>query len=166
MKTFYTLGFILIFASCFSTTMQAQDTTKTQKKLLDILPLKDGKVTYTNTIQVDSVSQEEIYKRAKEWLAHNYEFPTLDEKDELVSRGYILYGLFKISQTITIKIKYGKYKYEITDFTITNNHVDYPLEGYYGSFTRKADYKYIDRRVNEHIASLEQAIKKKKEDVW
>ncbi len=83
MKTFYALNLILIFAFGFSQSIIAQE------KLKDILPLKDGKVTYIGVIQVDGISKEEIYKRAKLWLAYNFEYSKFDEKDKLISRFYM-----------------------------------------------------------------------------
>ena len=162
MKTFLALNFMLVFAFGFSQTISGQE------KLKDILPLKDGKVMYTNVIQVDSISKEVICRHAKQWLAHNFEYTKVDDKDELISRGYIQYGLFKIWQTITIKIKDRKYKYEITDFTFSDGNVFQNIEGNYGSLTKKADYKYIDDHVTKIILSLEQAIKTdtNKEDNW
>jgi len=162
MKTIYALSFILVFSLGFLPTISGQE------KLRDILPLKDGKVTYTNVIHVDSISKEEIYKRAKQWLAHNFEYTKNDDKDELINRGYIQYGLFKIWQTITIKIKNGKYKYEITDFTFSDGHIDQNIEGNYGSITKKSDSKFIDDHITKSIILLEQAIKTdtSKEDNW
>jgi hypothetical protein len=162
MKTFYALSFIIVFAFGFSPTISGQE------KLKDILPLKDGKVTYTNVILVDSISKEEIYKRAKQWLAQNFEYTKNDDNDLLISRGYIQYGMFKFWHTIIIKIKDGKYKYEITDFTFSDGNVDQNIEGNYISLTKKSDFKYIDDHVTKIIISLEQAIKTdtSKEDNW
>jgi hypothetical protein len=87
MKTIYALSFFFFFALGFSSTISGQE------KLNGVLPLKDGKVTYTNIILVDSLSKQEIYKRAKQWLAYNFEYTKVDDKDELISRGYIQYGL-------------------------------------------------------------------------
>jgi Domain of unknown function (DUF4468) with TBP-like fold len=143
-------------------------TTTAQEKLKDILPLKNGKVTYSGVIQVDSLSQEEIYARARSWLAYNYEYSKLDDKGELINKGYFQYGIYRVWNTITIKIKSGRYKYEISDFKMDEKGTEYDLEGSYGSLTKKADFNYIDKHINEIIPSLEAAIKTEpaKEDNW
>jgi hypothetical protein len=77
------------------------------------------------------------------------------------------YSLFKFWQTITIKIKDGKYKYEITNFTFSDDHVDKNIEDNYRSLTKKSDFKYLDDHINKIIILLEQAIKtNNKEDNW
>ena len=76
--------------------------------------------------------------------------------------------MFKFGHTITIKIKNGKYKYEISDFTWSDGHVDQNIEHNYNSITKKSDYKYLDEHVNKKIELLEQAIKMEinKDDNW
>ena len=148
MKSLLCLTLILVF----SITVQAQD------KLKGILPLMNGKVTYTSVIQVDSVPAEEIYNRAKLWLSNNFEYIKLDDKDKIMSRGYIKYGNFKILLTLTIKIKDGRYKYELTDFKWVdygNGYMqEYDLEKPHRSVTNRYDYRYIDTHVNDLITLL------------
>ena len=75
--TFLLLAFIL------PNTLNAQD------EISDYLPSKDGKIIYSNVIQVDSVSKSELYRRAKRWLSANYDFIVLDyiDKQELYAKG-------------------------------------------------------------------------------
>jgi len=147
-----------------------------QEKLKDILPLINSKVTYTNIITVDNVSKDEIYNRAKHWLAYNYDRFKIDSKDELICQGHITVGYAQIWQTVTIKIKDGRYKYEVTNFQVvmhdvsngSSMEVDAPLEKYHSLFGigEKTGYKNIDNQISELIESLEEAIKTEKVDNW
>jgi len=166
MRTFLTLIFTLILLIPINA----------QEKLKDLLPLMNDKVTYTNIIKVDSVSKDEIYNRAKHWLAYNYDNFKIDNKDELISRGHIQVGYAQIWQTITIKIKDGRYKYEITNFQVIMHNVsdgssvevDAPLEKYHSIFGLgdKNGFKNIDNQISKLIESLEEAIKTEKVDNW
>lgn len=164
MKSLLCLTFILVFPM----------TVKSQDKLKGILPLVNGKVTYTNVIQTDSLSAEEIYNRAKLWLVNNFEFIKLDAKDKLISKGYIQYRSLRISLMLTIKIKNERYKYEFTDFKWVDYEKNYTIESDiekpHNSITRKYDFKYIDAHVNEFVTLLKGAInsstKPDQEEQW
>lgn len=166
MRTFLTLIF----------TLGSFISINAQEKLKDILPLINNKVTYMNVIKVDSVSKEKIYNRARHWLAYNYDNFKIDSKDELICKGYIPVGYVQIWQTITIQIKDGRYKYEITNFHVimhdvangTSTDVDAPLEKYHSLFGlgKKVGLRTIDDQINKLIESLEEAIKTEKADNW
>lgn len=89
-------------------------------------------VIYSEVIQVDSVSKNELYSRAKIWFVKTYKSSKdvlqLDDKEDgkiigkavmkyvpsflsgsSATKGYINY-------TISVFVKEGRYKYEITDF--------------------------------------------------
>jgi len=166
MRTF----FALVFATALSMTINAQD------KFKDIFPLINGKITYTNIVKVDSISKDEIYNRAKHWLAYNYDYFKIDDKDELICKGHIQYGYAQIWQIITIKIKEGRYKYEITNFQATqhvvmegsSSDIDVPLEKYQAflHLGEKEAYKNIDSQINAQIESLKKAISTEKTENW
>jgi len=42
-----------------------------QNKLLDVLPLKNGKVLYTEVLEVQNVLKDSLYLHAKKWLLNN-----------------------------------------------------------------------------------------------
>ena len=166
MKTLFTL----IVASVLLLTVNAQE------KLKDLLPLINGKVSYTNIVKVDSLSKDEIYNRAKHWLAYNYDNIMLDNKDELICQGHIKIGSASICQIITIKIKEGRYKYEITNFQVIQHDVmngssldiDTPIEKYHSflGIGERDGFKNIDSQINILIESFEKAISTEKVDNW
>ena len=97
-------------------------------------------ITYTEVIKVDSnVSSKELYIRARTWFAETYrsakDVIQMDDKESgiLVGKGNFKYtsSVFMGSEgtkgwvryTITISVKDGRYKYEITNF----NHEGNPL---------------------------------------
>ena len=89
-------------------------------------------LTYTEVVQVDSVSQNELYNRAKLWFATAYNSANdvlqIDNKEEgeIIGKAIMKYNpnVFmgmeqtkgSIKYTIKIFVKEGRYKYEITDF--------------------------------------------------
>ena len=149
MKSIATLFFLFIVAT---TTLSAQE------KLKGVLPVKNDKVTYTEIVQVDSLSKADIYKRARLWLAKNYENSKIDDQDLLISKGYFPYGPYKVWNTIVFRIKNGKYKFEISDFKLQENNTEWDLEGNYGSLTKKYDYTVINKHITDQIASFKKAI--------
>ena len=64
-----------------------------QEKLVDILPLVNGEVVYTEVIKVDSLNAKELYNRAKKWIVLNYKSANdviqLDDKEDgiLIGKG-------------------------------------------------------------------------------
>jgi hypothetical protein len=158
---------VILFAMLSSMTVKAQN------KLLNILPLKNDKVFFTEIIQVDSLSNREIYSKAKHWLAYNCQAITMDSPDELVGRCYVRYGDVFICEAINIKIKEGRYKYEISNFmlrSLNGNDTglqieDMPLENY-SFLLRKNLYNNVNDQINSLINSLKEFIKNYKDESW
>lgn len=89
-------------------------------------------LTYTEVVQVDSVSQNELYNRAKVWFATAYNSSNdvlqIDNKEggEFIGKAVLDYipnvhsgsaqTKGNIKYTIKIFVKEGRYKYIITDF--------------------------------------------------
>jgi hypothetical protein len=164
-----------------------------QDKLLGILPLKDGKVTYTGVVQLQSVSKDELYKRAKNWFINAYnsgkDVIQLDDREngEFIGKGCFK-ALWKISfyasanvnvwKTIKIQIKDDCFRYEITDFRMryyylpsqnaSVNDVGIPLEEWNKGHdaNNKKFYPKINDQVNSLTKSLENAMKNKIDDSW
>lgn len=89
-------------------------------------------LTYTEVVQVDSVSKSQLYNRAKLWFATAYNSANdvlqISNKEEgaIIGKAIMKYNpnVFRASEqtkgsikyTIKIFVKEGRYKYEITGF--------------------------------------------------
>jgi len=71
-----------VATSCSSTTPKGAD-------LSDVLPVKNGKVTYSGVVQTAGVSKEELYKRAKQWFLTG-KTPAVSSRDD--KQGGRVYG--------------------------------------------------------------------------
>lgn len=95
-----------------------------------------GKITYTEVVKIDSMNKQELYSKAREWVAKkcndSKDVIQMDDKENgkiiikalftvyIKSLGYNLdYG--QIHYTFSIFLKDGRYKYEINDFYHTGN---------------------------------------------
>jgi hypothetical protein len=98
----------------------------------NVFPEKDGKIYYSEIITVDSsITKSELFVAARKWFANTYKSANdviqMQDKEagEIVGKG-IVTALLTIPlnspeeinayHTITITVKDGRYKYEITDF--------------------------------------------------
>lgn len=121
----YILSFITIFLFSYSSFAQ-------NEKYVDSNYVKDGKIFFSDIEKVDSVKATDLYSRAKNWLAHEYNSAKaviqVDDKDggQIVSKGIMVVipkGFLaeptKIEHIVSIFVKDGKYKVEISEFRIT-----------------------------------------------
>ena len=116
-----------------------------------VLPLDSisGKITYKEVVK-DSLTKDELYIRTKEWFARSFtsaqDVLQMDDRQagKLIGKGTargfnnsaLLSNGFTLYYTVSIILKDGKYKYEISDFLakndymngITNSDEKYPLE--------------------------------------
>jgi len=179
--------FILIFALFITQEIFAQD------KLLGILPLKEGKVTYSDVVPIQGVSKDEMYKRVKLWLNENdnsgKDLIQLDDKDhgEIVGKGsfrakwnFRFYTVLSMNvwKTIKIQIKNDSLKYEISDFRLNNyffptqiaalSDTSIPLEEWNKGHdaNNKRFYPRINNQMIALINSLESAVKSKANNSW
>ena len=164
-----------------------------QDKLLGILPLRDGKVTYTDVIQLQGVSKDEMYKRAKHWFVDTFnsgkDVIQLDDKEngEVIGKGCFkalwlinFYSSQSVNvwKTIIIQIKDNRYRYEITDFRMRKYYlpsqnasitdVGIPLEEWNKGHnsSNKRFYPKINTQLAALIKSLEVAMKNNITDSW
>lgn len=81
-------------------------------------------ITYTEVVTVNG-DKDELYSKAREWFAKTYNSSMkviqMDSKDKIVGKAlmHVYYhggGYGYINYTISIYLKDGKYKYEITNF--------------------------------------------------
>lgn len=118
---------------------------------LPIDPLTN-KVTWQETIPLDSVTRDEMYARCKRWLAHYYKVETLAIDSEVsytvannanfsisLTYDFKYKSQNNISYTITLNQKEGKYRVTITDFTFykiaSGAKTQLPLEQAYAKMT-------------------------------
>ena len=100
-----------------------------------------GKYQFTEVLQVEGVPAAELYSRAKAWGAVAYrsmkDVEQLDDKD---AGRLILKGMFTarlgsnsawgfgtdvdVNHTLTIEVKDGRYRYLLTDFSISGNALE------------------------------------------
>jgi hypothetical protein len=154
---------------------------------------------YTDVVKVDSVSQDELYNRAKVWFTTTFisanDVIQLDNKQEgqIVGKPNMNYtpsvfeanvrikGIIKYS--ISIWLKEGRYKYEITDFihvptgVSSYGNIDFGLISTDEEFPRinkgmfkkwsnnvwKDIKKQIDSNINPLIENLKEGMLKKTE---
>ena len=179
--------FFIIFVLLISNEVLAQD------KLLGILPLKDGKVAYSDVIQLQGVSKDELYKRAKHWFINTYhsskDVIQLDDKEngEVIGLGcfkalwmvrFYTSQYVNVWKIIKIQIKDDRFRYEISDFRMRNYYlspqntsitdVGIPLEDWNKGHdsSNKRFYPQINSQIIALINSLEKAMKYKMDDSW
>lgn len=144
------------------------------------------KLNYTKVIQVDGVSKDELYTRAINWFTNSFRNANnviqINDKQngQITAKAHFVYnpnffvgsGPVKgyIRYTLSIYVKDGRYKYEITDFVhdpslspnsksvgLITNDIDYP-----GEEKRNANQKWmnntwhdIKQQINTYINSIE-----------
>jgi hypothetical protein len=167
MKSFLTFLFFCLFL-----------TSKGQEKLLDILPSKEGVVTYSEVVQVDSISKAILYNRAKKWFVASYksakEVIQLDDSEngEITGKGNFKVSYYTrepfISHTISIFVKDGRYKYLITDMSYSDNQNEkFSIESFPKSWVgKKKLYLKIDEEIIAMILSLKKYMTSKENNEW
>lgn len=139
-----TTSIILIILLSIVNLSQAQ-------KLSDVLPLKDGKINFSETVNVDSTKKDILYSKSKLWFANTFKSAKdviqLDDKENGIILGKGIYqdtekvGLAGTIQrnwkfTIKIQLKDAKYKAEIYDIDLTTNQSNPPttasMDWYFG----------------------------------
>jgi len=104
------------------------------KKEIPKLPIdsQTNKISYTEVVYVDSLTKkQELFSRAREWFAKTFNSSTnviqMEDKEsgkiigkaliQVYHKGLVMtYKWGYINYTISVYIKDGRYKYELTDF--------------------------------------------------
>jgi len=150
------------------------------------------KITYSEVIVDSLTNKQELFSRAREWFAKAYNSSTnviqMEDKEsgKIIGKALmsvntkslgVIFPNGNINYTISIYIKDGKYKYEITDF----NHTDVIHGGGFGDCEKminpKKGYKYIfdyflpqlDNNIRALVIDLKSGMKTKKgikKDEW
>jgi len=156
-----------------------------------------NKVLYTEVIKVDGVLKDELYTRAREWFAKTFRSAQsvlqMDDKDagKIIGKGaasssfkYMIASIdFLLKYTISIAVKDGRYRYEITDISVHDQsslgyHLtldDIVVKGASGlEKTKKANGEYRSRfkgyviqsdiLINELLADLKKTMYSKSKD--
>ncbi|MGY6648328.1 DUF4468 domain-containing protein [Wenyingzhuangia sp. IMCC45574] len=149
-----------------------------QEKLLDILPIENGNVVYTEVIKVENINKKELYNRAKKWVVLKYKSANdviqLDDKEDGIIIGKGNFGIKyysrkpTIEHTIQIETKDGRYKYTVSSFIYSDVQNDtFTIEKFPKSwFGKKKLYKTLDEKVNSIIADLKKFMKTELKDDW
>jgi hypothetical protein len=148
---------------------------------LSPLPVTDGRVVYTGIVEVTNSSKEELFARARKWIALTYKSAKdviqLEDKEsgELVAKGILLVPWMMaenhIFHTFSISVKNDKFRYIIDALvvsrpsTVLDNH---PIEQLPKSWGGKKNlYEKVDKEIKRTIASLETAMRSdQKNDDW
>jgi hypothetical protein len=100
-----------------------------------------NKIVFSEVVKVDSVSKDELYTRAREWFAKTFKSAQdvlqMDDKEsgKLIGKGsskgvnhlQLSTNSFYLNYMISITIKDGRYRYEVTDFTAKDEPTQYRL---------------------------------------
>lgn len=149
-----------------------------QDKLLDILPLENGNVVYTEVVKVDSINKKELYNRAKKWVVLKYKSANdviqLDEKEDgiIIGKGNFTIKYYKrkptIEHTLQIETKDGRYKYTVSSFIYSDVQNDrFTVENFPKSwFGEKKLYQALDEKVKSIIADLKKSMEMDLKEDW
>jgi hypothetical protein len=128
------------------------------QKETPILPIDSStsKITYSEVVYIDSLTNKlELFSRAREWFAKAYKSSTdviqMEDKESGKIVGKALMQVYHralgsnypsgyINYTISIYMKDGRYKYEITDFHHTGQYVS--------GGNRISDYGVCEKMIN------------------
>ncbi len=146
-----------------------------QDKLLDILPLKDGKVYYSKVLEVKGISKEELSKRGKYWLT-NYNnlsrkiISSVNDYEQIKSQGSFmeLWGpndypelYVEVIHTVRFQFRDERYQYEIFNFIIKKSNSEIELEIYNMTNSKKLKYnKLFYKKIDDQIKNIVTSIKK------
>lgn len=161
----------------------------------NIFPEKDGKIYYSEVVKVDSlITKNDLFIAARKWFANTYKSANdviqMQDKEagEIVGKGIVM-TIYKIPlnpsvmvsvyHTISITVKDGRFKYEITDLTgryyspgstigtsyISGQNVEFPFSNTTAKFNKKnitQMYKDVKTKLDVIIESLKKAMSEAK----
>ncbi|GAB3942828.1 hypothetical protein GCM10028805_08050 [Spirosoma harenae] len=148
-------------------------------KLHGTLPVVNQTVTYTDVVDCGSVSQADLFRRARLWLMQSYHSAndtfTLTDKEtgDLVGRvtqvvslprsESSIGGVYSFRYSFVIECSNRKYRATITQITLEEggSSRSTPIEMY----CQKSDkdlqmlYAELDKQINKNLAALQEAVK-------
>lgn len=154
------------------------------------LPKEGGMVKYSAIVSVDSaLSAKQLMTNAEKWFVNYYKSAKdviqYKSESEIIGKGSfnciwkysaMQYSNVTVYHTVKVSLKDGRYKYEITDFTLKYSPALYetttsevPLESfmqvYDGKKSVESLYGQIDANVRSVVATLDIELKKQ-DDGW
>lgn len=144
-----------------------------------------GKITLTEVVQTEGISKDELYTRAREWYAHTFKNAEsvlqMDDKEagKLIGKGFSHSSkdaFTDIWYTISVSVKDGRYKYEVSDIYYRNissgTTFTTSIENYYSEGVVKAAHQRRYEATTESLYTLLQSLnaamnkKASKKDDW
>lgn len=126
-----------------------------------------NKITYSEVVYVDSTSnKQDLFLRAREWFAKTFNSANdviqMQDKEDgiLIGKGSIEVFLKSLGMTsggnyfnftISMYFKYGRYKYEITDFTYSNGSSFKNTSAEYLYNAKEDDYPRLTKKANIEV---------------
>lgn len=139
---------------------------------------EDGtRYEYTDVVEVEGADADELYSRAKAWVANAYhsaqDVIQLDDKDShrLIVKGVTtpsaFFGPTSVRHTLTIETKDGKYRYSLGRFITrrSSGKEDEMIPGV-GFTGGTATIKSTHVTVSGILASLREAMEVEADDDW
>lgn len=146
----------------------------TELPLDSIFPFTNGKILYTEVFDVPDTTINDTYLKAKLWFADNFKDAKsviqVDDKENGIIKGKGVWdygGGHWMFFTITLKMKQGKAKYELTDIIHNwsgyvqyagNVSKDEPLETWFKP-TKKEAVISVGVGINDHFVSFCNSLK-------
>jgi len=149
------------------------------EKLHGILPLANQKVTYTDLVDCGSVSQADLFRRARLWIAQSFHTPAdvfaLSDKEtgDLISRATQVVtlprsessagGLYTFRYSLVVECSNRKYRLTIShiDLEESGNSRLTPIETYCQKNDKDLQVLYteLDRQLKNVLASFQENVK-------
>lgn len=142
-----------------------------QTRLSDSFPYQDGKILYTRIVQIDSAGKDELYNRAKRWIADSFnsakDVIQLDNKEngEIICKGFFtttwhISSLFSqevnVWHTLKIQLKDNRTKVDLYNirlkYIVDLKEVDLSLENWIDSWDNNK--KRPKQNDNDFILSI------------
>lgn len=140
---------------------------------MDVFPLVNGVVCYTDVIKVDSTNADNLYKRAKYWFTDVFKSAKdviqLDDPTNktIIGKGLVTTwgspGLFNpsvkmyINFKLTVSAKDNRYKYELTDITVEyfmqTGRYNYSLPNLF-EYNSGSNGKKLAKDINSELTKL------------
>ena len=133
-----------------------------------------AKIVYSEVIHVDSlVMKQELFSKAREWFAKAYKSSTnviqMEDKESGKIVGKALMQVYYknrqdgyINYTISIQVKNGRYKYEVTDFYHTGQGGSIPDFGLCEKMINSSDKYFgisMQKNYNSCLYQMDKNIK-------